>query len=121
MYEEYIQTIQEFTEEIERKLDKNSELAIYGAGRRARDIYKYLTQKGYCPNCFVVSNGDGDLKEIEKVPIITLGELQNAQEYLFVLGAIYPETREEMKLYLQSNGCNNILDIDCVILNNLSN
>ena len=118
-------TYVKFYEDIKRECDElvdavkgNKKFVIYGAGAYGKLVGRYLIAKGYSPVCFVVSKVDENEKKLEGVPVISIDALQSPQEYLFILGANV-EKKAEMKNCLQSIGCNNFIDFDCVILNYL--
>ena len=118
-YENYLKEMGKEWEYAEQRIQEHDAFAIYGAGKGAKNVYKYLEKKGYRPFCFVVSSQQGNVKMMEEIPVILIDELENAQKYLFILGALNSDIKMEMKEYLLDKGCNNILDFDCTIVNYL--
>lgn len=114
-YDKYFSEIKEQMVTIEETIRKKKKFVIYGAGEAGKAIYKYLLVRGYSADYFVVSDAGENAKVVQDVPVISVDELKNASEYLYVLGAFSNEVRTEMKRYLEDRGCYNILEFDCAM------
>ena len=115
-YEKFYENVKWQCAKLEEDIKKERKFVIYGAGVYGKRIGKYLIDKGCIPTCFVVSKVDEDQKVLEGVSVISINDLQEPQEYLFVLGVADAEKKAEMKKCLQSKGCNKISDFDGTIL-----
>lgn len=118
-YNNYLTEIKKQMAIIEETIKNSVKFYIYGAGVWGKIIYKYLLNKGYKADGFVVSNAVENAKVVEGVPVVSVNELENAEEYLFVLGTLYQEIRAEMRRNLENIGYCNILEFDCTMLYNL--
>jgi len=68
------------------RLKQASEIYIYGAGIIAYGIYKALAEVyGIWPESFVVTDKDTAVKDIERIPVISAGELKPSDDKYVIL------------------------------------
>lgn len=101
---------------IEKSIRKQKKIAIYGAGGFGKRVYQYLREKGYNLNYFVVSSIEGNEKAVEGISVVSLDDLCNKEEYLYILCVIDQTEREKIKEQLNKRGCNEIVDFDADII-----
>lgn len=120
-YKKFILETNEQLTIIEQIIGKYDNFVIFGAGKGGQTAYKYLEKKGYKAYCFVVSEVGVDEKIVNGVPVISIDELDDASNYLFVICSLNANTTTEMKCFLERKEGYNILEFTPQILRWLSN
>lgn len=116
IYQKYCAQMNVKWENTKRTIEKYKKKAIYGAGIAGEQLCRFLTEKGYFPECFVVSAVGENKESIDGVSVISLEKLPDKNDYLFILGVRNPMAKEDIKAGLKSFGCNAILDFDFNII-----
>lgn len=111
-YEEYLSMLEKQWEELEKDVADCKEIIIYGAGKRGKKVLEYLKSKNCVPECFVISKSPAKETMIEGIPVISVDKLTENKESLFILSAVNPLVRDDMKKHLLCKGYNNILNLD---------
>lgn len=97
-------------------IDSYKKIAIYGAGTAGETLYRFLREKEYFPDCFVVSTGIENKASINGVNIIPLDKLSDKKDYLYILGVKNSTIKKEIQAELKKIGCNAVLDFDFDII-----
>lgn len=108
-YEEYCDRLEQELISFKQKLVTNKKFVIYGAGKWGKRIYRYLVNENIKPIYFVVSYKRENVEEIENIKVVSIDELENREEYLYILGNT---DQEKIKTMLREKGCLKILEMD---------
>ena len=107
IYLGYINELKNEWEEVKKIFGQYEKTAIYGAGLKGRQIYRYLMSRNYCPDCFVVTNIRENEYTIDEIPVIPVDAVDDFQKYCFVIGVLDQTAQENIKINLEKKGCNN--------------
>lgn len=73
-------------EKIKKFIDKSDKIYIYGAGKRAKIIFKIFVEVGDIPEAFVVSNKPENKKFFLGIRVVSLDELDITGNMRFIVG-----------------------------------
>lgn len=106
---------------LKENIEKSNKLAIYGAGTVGKQIYKFLREKGYETECFVVSEVKEGGEIIDGVYVVPFEQLNNKSEYLYIIGIKNQMIKESIIKQLKESDCNKIVDFNTDIVKYMTN
>ena len=92
------------------KLKENRYIAIYGAKKTAMLVLHYLNRYNIHVDCFLVSERNDNVYEIENIPVIVMKDLNCDREKLGIVIGVSERCREEVKIKLATEECAMIVE-----------
>lgn len=116
IYKKYLMQRDVKWEKAKKMIEAYGKIVILGAGVAGEMLCRFLKEKGYTPECFVVTNVENTKRNINGINVVPLNKLVDKNNYLFILGVKNSTIKEEIKTELKAVGCNAILDFDFNII-----
>lgn len=86
----------------------NNQIYIYGAGRRCQDCLKICKVLNINPQGIVVSDGNGNIENVEGIPVITVEKFEQSPSRGIIV-AVVEKYQEEIIATLEKNKINNYI------------
>ena len=100
-------------EELIKTISQHDSVYIYGAGSFARTLYTCLIDENISNlEAFVISNKVIEDAKIERIPVISITDLDEKKLDILIIIATQNKFHEEIQETLMEKGCENIICID---------
>ena len=86
----------------------NNQIYLYGAGTRCRDCLKICKVLNINPQGIVVSDGNGNIENVEGIPVITVEKFEQSPSRGIIV-AVVEKYQEEIIATLEKNKINNYI------------
>jgi len=83
-------------ESLESFFESYKKIYYYGAGEIGREIYKFMSLRGFKPYGFVVSDGKRDVADVCGIPVFELSEIKNEADGCGVVPTLLGRTHKHI-------------------------